>query len=79
MKHLWKVTFDAKYTGLRELQEESVKIVANGDGMKAVNKARRRIVGSTFDDGPFSGGQWITRKCRFVKLTGLEMLSKIDA
>lgn len=78
MKNLWKVRFDAKYTGLSSLQEEVVKVVANGDGLLAVRKARRRVIGKTFEDGPI-GGKWVTRKCRWVKLTGLELLHEIDA
>jgi hypothetical protein len=78
VKNLWKVTFQAKYTGLGDLQEEEVKVIANGDGMRAVQKARRQVIGKTFEDGPF-GNAWITRKCRWVKLSGLELLHEIDA
>jgi hypothetical protein len=78
MKNLWKVTFDAKYTGIGDLQPEEVKVVANGDGMSAVAKARNQVIGSTFEDGPIDG-KWITRRCRWVKLTGLELLHGIDA
>jgi hypothetical protein len=78
MKNLWHVTFDAKYTGLGDLIREEVKVVENDDGLRAVAKARRQIVGSTFEDGPV-GSKWVTRKCRWVKLTGLELLHSIDA
>jgi hypothetical protein len=77
MKNLWKVTFDAKYTGIGELMPEVVKVIANGDGLLAVRKARRQVIGKTFEDGPY-GGEWYTRKCRFVKLVGLERLHSID-
>jgi hypothetical protein len=80
MKNLWKVTFDAKYTGLGDLQAEELTVVANGDGMKAVEKARRQLVGSTFEDGPLGAtGNYVTRRCRWVKLSGLELLHEIDA
>ena len=73
MKNLWKVEFDAKYTGVGDLMPESVKVVANGDGLTAVAKARRQVLGSTFwEDGNL-------RRCRYVKLTGLELLHTIDA
>jgi hypothetical protein len=78
MKNLWEVTFKAKYTGLGDLQDEMVRVVANGDGLRAVAKARRQVIGKTFEDGPIDG-YWYTRKCRWVKLTGLELLHKIDA
>ena len=78
MKNLWKVSFEAKYTGLGELMSEEVKVVANGDGLLAVKKARRQVIGKTFEDGPING-KWFTRKCRWVKLSGLELLHEIDA
>jgi hypothetical protein len=77
MKNLWKVTFDAKYSGLGDMMEESVKVVANGDGMKAVNKARRAVIGKEIDDN-VAGVGWVTRRCRYVKLIGLELLHSID-
>ena len=78
MKNLWEVKFNTKYTGLGDLQEETVKVVANGDGLLAVRKARRQLIGKTFEDGPVYG-KWVTRKCRWVRLTGLELLHEIDA
>lgn len=78
MKNVWKVEFEAKYTGISGLQPETVKVIANGDGLAAVKKARRRLVGTTFEDGPING-KWITRKCLWVKLSGLELLHEIDA
>lgn len=78
MKNLWEVKFQAKYTGLGDLQPETVKVVANDDGLQAVAKARRQVVGSTFEDGPING-EWVTRRCRWVKLSGLELLHEIDA
>jgi len=80
MKNLWKVTFDAKYTGLGDYQEQELIVTANGDGMAAVRKARRMLVGSTFEDGPFTNEKvrWITRRCRYVKLRGLELISEIN-
>lgn len=77
MKNLWKVTFDAKYTGLGSPVEEVVKVIADSDGLTAVTKARRQIVGSKFTEYP--KGFPVERKCRYVKLTGLELLHKIDA
>ena len=73
MKNLWQVEFDVKYTGVGDLQAEKVKVVANGDGLKAVAKARRKIIGSGFWD------MAVYRKARWVKLTGLELLHSIDA
>jgi hypothetical protein len=64
VKHLWKVMFDAKYTGLGDMIEETVHVVANGDGEIAVRKARRLLVGK--------------RRCRYVKLVGLEQVREID-
>lgn len=81
MKNLWRVEFGAKYTGLSDLQEEIVTVVANGDGLTAVAKAKRMVIGKKFEDGPFGIGRnrWITRRCRFVKLRKLELLHSIDA
>ena len=80
MKNLWKVTFDAKYTGRHSPMEETVKVVANGDGMTAVAKARKQVIGMTFEDGPMGPQKrYVTRRCRYVKLQGLEKLAEIDA
>jgi hypothetical protein len=81
MKNLWKVTFDVKYTNVRSLMDETVRVIANGDGMSAVKKAKRTLVGTSFEDGPFGKdrNKWVTCKYRYAKLTGLELLEKIDA
>lgn len=77
MKNVWKVDFEAKYTGLGAYQPESVKVLANGDGEEAIRKAKSRVVGSTFEDGPI-GGKFVKRKCRWVRLVGLKLLESID-
>lgn len=81
MTNLWRVEFGAKYTGLSELQEEIVTVVVNGDGLMAVAKAKRKLIGKKFDDGPYGPARdkWITRRVRFVKLRRLELLHAIDA
>jgi len=62
------------------LQREQLKVVANGDGLQAVAKAQRQVVGGTVEDGPIGqSGKWVTRRCRWVKLVGLELLHEIDA
>ena len=73
MKNLWKVTFDVKYTHCKEPLDEEVKVVANGDGMSAINKAKRKFIGSSF-----SGATHVHR-CVWVKLKGLELIAEIDA
>jgi hypothetical protein len=78
VKHLYKVTFDAKYTGIGDLQEETVNVVGNGDGLKAIEKAKRQVVGRKFDDRQ-PWGAYVTRKCVWVKVIGLEQLHEIDA
>ena len=83
MKNLWKVTFDVKYTNVGDFMDETVRVVANGDGMTAVRKAKLALVGTSFEDGPRGkhkdgSDKWVTCKYRYAKLTGLELLEKID-
>jgi hypothetical protein len=80
MKNLWKVTFDVRYTNVRDFMNETVRVVANGDGMTAVRKAKRTIAGTSFEDGPRGKSEkYVTCKYRYARLTGLELIEKIDA
>ena len=72
MKNVWKVKFDAKYTGCGELMPESRIVVSNGDGESAIKKAKKLVIGTSFyNDG---------KKCRCVwaKLYGLKKLDSLD-
>lgn len=81
MKNLWKVEFDAKYTNCGALLDETLTVVANGDGMTAVRIARNRVIGRTFTDtrGSRENPRYVLCRCRYVKLTGLTKLHEIDA
>ena len=77
MKNLWKVDLEVKWSGVGDLLDETRKVVANGDGMKAIEKARKSIIGSTFED--VEDDKPVTRKALYAKVTGLELLHQIDA
>jgi len=75
MNHLYKVEFEVKYTGIGEwIGDTEVHVIANGDGMKAIAKARRVALKEEFTDGDGS-----LRKATKVRVVGLEQLQEIDA
>jgi len=75
MKHLYKVTFDIKYTGIGEwIEGEPIHVAANGDGMKAIAKAAKLARHHQFTDGDGS-----KRRVTAVRVVGLEQLQEIDA
>lgn len=80
MKNIWKVTFDVKYTHCGSCHEETLNVVANGDGMSAVRKAKASLRGMSFEDGPYGRNRdkWVTCKYRWARLTGLELVAKVD-
>jgi len=74
MKHLYKVEFEIKYSGIGEwIGDETVHVVANGDGLKAVAAARRVAMKKEFTDGDGT-----LRRATNVRLVGLEQLQEID-
>jgi hypothetical protein len=50
-------------------------------GKESGMKAKRTLIGTSFEDGPFGKdrNKWVTCKYRYAKLTGLELIEKIDA
>jgi hypothetical protein len=78
MRHTWKVSFEAKFTHIGDLMPEHRVVVANGDGQRAIDKARRLVVGSHLESQTILG-RWVTPRCRWAKVVGLEMLDSIDA
>ena len=72
--HTYRVKFSEKYTGIREWMDgDPLVVVANGDGQKAINKARKLALSREFEDGDGS-----MRRCTSVRVIGLEQLSEID-
>ncbi len=72
--HTYRVTFSEKYTGIGEwIDGDALVVVANGDGQKAINKARKLALRQQFQDGDGS-----MRRCKAVRVIGLEQLSEID-
>jgi hypothetical protein len=75
MNHLYKVEFEVKYSGISEwIGDETVHVIANGDGMKAIAKARKIALKKEFIDGDGSE-RWATN----VRVVGLKQLQQIDA
>jgi len=74
MKHLYKVEFEIKYSGIGEWMDENyIHVVANGDGLKAVAAARKVAMKKEFTDGDGT-----LRRVVNVRLIGLEQLQEID-
>ena len=74
MKHLYKVEFEIKYSGIGEwIGDHIVHVIANGDGMKAIAKASRLAKRHEFKDGDGS-----TRRAQKVRVVGLEQQQEID-
>jgi hypothetical protein len=74
MMHTYRVTFSEKYTGIREwMNGDPLVVVANGDGQKAINKARKLALAREWQDG--NGAM---RRCTSVRVIGLEQLTEID-
>jgi hypothetical protein len=75
MKHLYKVEFEIKYSGIGEwIGDEVIHVVANGDGLKAVAAARKVALKKEFTDGDGS-----LRRAINARLVGLEQLQQIDS
>lgn len=75
MKHLYKVEFEIKYSGVGEwIGDEAVHVIANGDGLKAVATARKVAMKKEFTDGDGT-----LRRATNARLVGLEQLQEIDS
>lgn len=76
MTNLWEVTFEAKYTQVKDWLDEEITVLAE-HGEKAVAKARKRVIGRTFTDERDSGP--VVCRCSSVRLVGLKHIRKVDA
>ena len=75
MNHLWEVEFETKYTGIGEwIGDEKINVVANGDGLKAIAKARKIAMRKEFTDGDGS-----LRRATNARVVGLKQVSEIDS
>jgi hypothetical protein len=74
MTKLWRVDFDSKYTHIKEWLDDYITVTAP-DGDAAIRKARRILIGKTFDDGERA----IVCKCITLKVSGLKLLGTADA
>ena len=75
MNHLYKVEFEAKYTGFGEwMPDEIVHVIGNGDGLKAITKASKVVMKKEFTDEDGT-----VHKVTSVRVIGLEQLQQIDA
>lgn len=73
MKHVWKVEFETKYSGIGDyMSDEVFRVVANGDGRKAVRLAEKLALKASFwDDG-------VLRKAQKVRLVALSQISELS-
>ena len=75
MKHLWEVEFEIKYSGIGDwIGDEKFRVISNGDGLKAISKARPLALKRQFQDGDGS-----VRRALDCRVVGLEQLHEIDA
>jgi hypothetical protein len=80
MKHLWKVEFEVKFTGYGEwMGDETFTVMADGDGLNAVAKARKLAMKRSFEDTNKSETKDIVRRAVNCRLVGLKRLDEIQA
>jgi hypothetical protein len=75
MKNLWKVTFDAKYSGVSDMMPESANVICNGDGLKAIAKAKSIVMRRSWEDDEHGCR---IRRVTDAKVVELEILQHID-
>lgn len=75
MRHLWKVEFEIKYSGIGEwVGDKQFRVISNSNGLKAISKARPLALKRQFKDGDGS-----IRRALDCRVVGLEQLNEIDA
>lgn len=75
MKRIYQVKFRLKYEGC-DWEEDSMKVLANGDAMKAIEKVRTHVLKRKFNDDE-NGGKLI--KCSEFKLDEVHILASAES
>lgn len=77
MKHVYRVRFESRYSGVRLWMEDTATVLGNGDASKVVEIVRRRELRRSFEDVT-KRGKIVTRRAIAFRMIGVERIAQVD-